>query len=125
MRYVLDANVAVKWVLPEPDSDKALALLDDFRNHVHELIAPSTFAIECAHAFTRAERKGILLTGCLAAGANLRISARFGAISSLVALSRRTVVADAQGGLRLPIRGTGRARGVSDDYRGQETGEQS
>jgi len=63
MRYVLDANVAVKWVLPEPDSDKALALLDDFRNHVHELISPSTFAIECAHALTRAERRGILLTG--------------------------------------------------------------
>lgn len=26
MKYVLDASVALKWVLPESDSDKALAL---------------------------------------------------------------------------------------------------
>src|SRR6478672_1838353 len=63
MRFVLDASVAVKWVIPEPDSAKALALLNDFRNNVHELLAPSTFAVEVAHALTRAERKGILLPG--------------------------------------------------------------
>jgi predicted nucleic acid-binding protein len=63
MRYVLDASVAVKWVLPEADSPKALALLDDFRNKFHELIAPAIFAAEIAHALTRAERKNILLVG--------------------------------------------------------------
>jgi predicted nucleic acid-binding protein len=63
MRFVLDASVAVKWVIPEPDSAKALALLDDFRNKVHELLAPTTFAVEVAHALTRAERKGVLLAG--------------------------------------------------------------
>jgi predicted nucleic acid-binding protein len=63
MRLVLDASVAIKWVLPEPDSPKALGLLDDFKNKVHELLAPTTFAVEVAHALTRAERKGILQAG--------------------------------------------------------------
>jgi predicted nucleic acid-binding protein len=60
MRYVLDASVAVKWVLPEPDAAKALALRDDCRNGIHQLLAPESFAIEVAHALTRAERRGIL-----------------------------------------------------------------
>lgn len=60
MKYVLDASVAVKWVLPEEDSPKALSLRDDFRNGVHELIAPDTLPIEVAHALTRAERKNVI-----------------------------------------------------------------
>lgn len=60
MRFVLDASVAVKLVLPEPDAAKALALRDDFRNGVHQLLAPETFAVEVAHSLTRAERRGIL-----------------------------------------------------------------
>jgi predicted nucleic acid-binding protein len=67
MRFILDASVAVKWVLPEPDSLKALALLDDFKNQVHDLLAPATFTIEVAHALTRAERRGILVVGEAAA----------------------------------------------------------
>src|SRR5262249_48000261 len=31
---------------------------DDFRNAVHELIAPDIFPVEVAHALTRAERQG-------------------------------------------------------------------
>jgi predicted nucleic acid-binding protein len=60
MKYVLDASVAVKWVLPEPDSPEALALRDAYRTQVHELIAPDTLPIEVAHALTRAERRKIL-----------------------------------------------------------------
>lgn len=60
MKYVLDASVAVKWVLPENDSAKARALQQDFANQVHELIAPDTFAVEVAHALTRAERRGLI-----------------------------------------------------------------
>jgi hypothetical protein len=30
MRYVLDSSVALKWVLPEVDSAKALGVLDDY-----------------------------------------------------------------------------------------------
>jgi hypothetical protein len=46
MKYVLDASVAEKWVLPEPDSAKAIALRDDYRRGVHELLAPDTFPAE-------------------------------------------------------------------------------
>lgn len=60
MKYVLDASVALKWVLTEPDSAKALSLRDDFRKQRHELLAPDVFLVEVAHALTRAERKGLI-----------------------------------------------------------------
>jgi predicted nucleic acid-binding protein len=58
MKYVLDSSVGFKWVVPEAHSDKALRLRDDFRNGVHELLAPDVFPIELGHALTRAERQG-------------------------------------------------------------------
>lgn len=63
MKYVLDASVAVKWVLPEADSAKALSLRDDYRKGIHQLLAPDIFKVEAAHALTRAERRKILLQG--------------------------------------------------------------
>jgi predicted nucleic acid-binding protein len=60
MRRVLDASVALKWVLPEADSDKALRLRDDFRNSAVELLAPDIFPAEIGHALARAERRGII-----------------------------------------------------------------
>jgi predicted nucleic acid-binding protein len=60
MKYVLDASVAVKWVLAEVDSDKADALRDAFRIGVHELVAPDVFPIEVGHAIAKAERQGII-----------------------------------------------------------------
>lgn len=63
MIYVLDSNVALKWVLPETDSDKALRLRADVQAGVHGLIAPDVFSIEIAHALTRAERKGDIPIG--------------------------------------------------------------
>jgi hypothetical protein len=51
----LDSCVALKWVLAEPDSAKALQLLDDFQNRVRGLLAPDVFPVEIAHALTRAE----------------------------------------------------------------------
>lgn len=63
MKYVLDASVAVKWVLPEADSAKAIALRDDYVKGIHELIAPDVFKVEAAHALTRAERRGLLQHG--------------------------------------------------------------
>ncbi len=47
MKYVLDASVALKWVLPEPNSDKALALRDLAQLRIDELISPSFFPMEC------------------------------------------------------------------------------
>ena len=63
MRYVLDASVALKWVLPEPLADRARKLRDDFIQQVHELLAPDVFPVEVAHALTRAERQKILPVG--------------------------------------------------------------
>jgi predicted nucleic acid-binding protein len=60
MNYVLDASVALKWVLVESDSAKALRLRDDLKNHVHEFHAPDVFSPEVAHALARAERRKLI-----------------------------------------------------------------
>ena len=60
MKYVLDASVALKCVLPEKDSPKAVRLLNAYRKTIHELIAPDIFPVEIAHALTRAERQKII-----------------------------------------------------------------
>jgi predicted nucleic acid-binding protein len=60
MKYVLDSSVALKWVLPEPDTAKAVRLRDGYRNAVHELLAPDFFPVEAAHALARAERRKII-----------------------------------------------------------------
>jgi predicted nucleic acid-binding protein len=57
MTYTLDASVALKWEPPEPDSDNANRLRDDFRNGVHDLIAPDPFILEVAHGLAKAERE--------------------------------------------------------------------
>jgi len=44
--------------VPETDTPKALRLRDDFRNGLHDLIAPDVFPVETIHALTRAERQG-------------------------------------------------------------------
>jgi predicted nucleic acid-binding protein len=50
---VIDASVAVKWVLREPDSDAADALLD-----YPDLIAPVIWLAEAANALWRRARIG-------------------------------------------------------------------
>jgi predicted nucleic acid-binding protein len=60
MKYVLDASVGIKWVMNEVDSTEARHLRDDFRNQIHELIAPDSFPLEAAHALTKAGRRGIV-----------------------------------------------------------------
>jgi predicted nucleic acid-binding protein len=57
MKYVLDSCVALKWVLPEADSPKALQFRAEFLSQAHELIAPDVFCVECAHSIARAERR--------------------------------------------------------------------
>ena len=56
-KYVLDSSLAFKWVVPEPYTDKALLLRDDFKNGVIELLAPDFFTLEIAHALAKAERQ--------------------------------------------------------------------
>jgi predicted nucleic acid-binding protein len=58
MRYVLDSNVGLKWVLDEDLSDEARAVRDEYRKNVHELLAPDVFPVEVAHTLSRAVRAG-------------------------------------------------------------------
>jgi predicted nucleic acid-binding protein len=60
MRYVLDASIGIKWVMNEVDSAAARRVRDDFRNQIHELIAPDSFSLEAAHALAKAECRGIV-----------------------------------------------------------------
>lgn len=57
MKLIRDANVALKTVLPEPDSHIAIHLMDEFKRGLHELLAPDIFPVEIAHALTRSERQ--------------------------------------------------------------------
>ena len=63
MRYVLDACVGLKWVLPEVDSDKAILLRDNFQNQIHDLIAPDILPTECAHTLSKKQRQGLVRDG--------------------------------------------------------------
>ena len=58
MKYVLNSSVGFKWIVVEALTDKARKLRDDFRNALHELIAPDVFPIEVAHGLAKAERQG-------------------------------------------------------------------
>jgi predicted nucleic acid-binding protein len=60
MKYVLDSNIALKWVLPEADSDRARALRVDYQSQVHVLLAPDVFPVEVAHGLAKAERRGVI-----------------------------------------------------------------
>jgi len=53
-RLVIDASVAVKWVVPERDSDRAEVLLD------HGLVAPDLLFAECANVLRKKVRRGEL-----------------------------------------------------------------
>jgi len=52
VRIVVDASVALKWVLDEPESEAAVALRDQ------ELIAPALWLAEAANALWRHARTG-------------------------------------------------------------------
>jgi predicted nucleic acid-binding protein len=51
---VIDASVALKWVLDEPGQEAADALLDE------ELLAPALWLVEAANALWRRTRQGEL-----------------------------------------------------------------
>jgi hypothetical protein len=41
-------------VLPEGDSGRAIQLIAEYRQGLHELLAPDVFPVEVGHALTRA-----------------------------------------------------------------------
>lgn len=50
---VVDSSVAIKWVVPEPDSTVAVDLVGPFR-----LIAPHLIYAECANVLWKKQRRG-------------------------------------------------------------------
>lgn len=62
-RFVIDASTAFKWAIAESDSDKALALRDDFCNGIHDLISPDLFPTEIGNSLLMAERRSRIKPG--------------------------------------------------------------
>lgn len=57
---VVDASLAIKWVLNEPDSDRALALLNQWNANKVVMIAPSLLSFEVSNAFYKNYLRGKL-----------------------------------------------------------------
>lgn len=54
-RFVIDASVAIKWVVAEPGTEEALALL------AHTILAPALWRAECANILLKKQKRGELL----------------------------------------------------------------
>ncbi len=63
MNYVVDASVALCWVIRRPLTPKALQLRSDYSQGSHQLLAPSVFAAEAASALTKSERQKAIAIG--------------------------------------------------------------
>lgn len=63
MRLILDASIALKWVLEEPDSPSARRVRDEFAAGRHEFLSPDVFPFEIAYALTKAERRRAIKVG--------------------------------------------------------------
>ena len=57
---VVDASMAVKWVLPEEGHAEAMRLLERYRNEDATLIAPHLLLAEAGNTFWKLARRGIL-----------------------------------------------------------------
>ena len=55
---VVDASIAIKWLLVEPDSNKAAKLLDEWINMGMLIFAPSLLTYEITNALYQKVRKG-------------------------------------------------------------------
>lgn len=63
MKYVLDSSVALRWVLSGPHVAKARRFRAEFRNGIHDLLAPETLIGETANGLIKAERQKIIASG--------------------------------------------------------------
>jgi predicted nucleic acid-binding protein len=63
MKYALDSSVALKWVLAEANSARAVRLPDEYGKGIHELIAPDIFSSEIANGLVAAERQNRIRPG--------------------------------------------------------------
>ncbi len=64
-RLVIDASIAIKWVVQEPGTDQALAL------RRHQLLAPDLLVAECANILWKKKTRGELTPDEAAAAASL------------------------------------------------------
>ncbi len=55
---VVDASIAIKWLLVEPDSNRAAKLLDEWINKGMLILAPSLLTYEITSALYQKVRKG-------------------------------------------------------------------
>lgn len=58
--FVVDASVALKWLIPEEHSEEAMRLLERFTGQELELHAPRLLRLEVANALTRYVARGVL-----------------------------------------------------------------
>ena len=57
---VVDASVAVKWVLPEPESEPALRIQEEFQDEKLDLVAPHLLISEAGNVLWKRVRRGDL-----------------------------------------------------------------
>ena len=55
---IVDANIAIKWVLKEEDSSTALALLNEWNKNKITMLAPFLFTYEVTNVLYQNMRKG-------------------------------------------------------------------
>jgi predicted nucleic acid-binding protein len=55
---VVDASVAIKWILPESDTERALRVQESFQNDEIDLIAPFLVVSEVANVLWKRQRRG-------------------------------------------------------------------
>jgi len=67
---VVDTSIAVKWVVTEPDTPVALALVAEWNRNGVDLVAPALFASEITNVLYKRVRKGELTVA--EAGVRLR-----------------------------------------------------
>src|SRR5216683_2731830 len=111
MKYVLDASAAICWVVRRPLTPKAIRLRDDFRQSIHHLLAPDIFIDEVASGLTKAERQKLIPVG-QAASLYAQVMKEPVALHSC----HRHLLTNPERLLRLPLRSSGGARGVSTDH---------
>jgi predicted nucleic acid-binding protein len=58
--YVIDAGVAAKWFIEEPDSEQAKKLLTNYFRWIDDLIAPDLIIAEVANVFWKRAARGDL-----------------------------------------------------------------
>ena len=94
--------MALKWVLAEADSSRAIRLRDEYVNGVHDLLAPDIFPSEIANGLASAERQmriragdsAIFLNDILQAAPVLQLSSPLLVRAMEMAISTKQAVYD-------------------------------